>query len=86
MLPIVVSAVRSSSITPSSSPPGILLCSGAARLYCRELMVQRSTITRLGLTALAMAVAGCGQVTRQMTLKSEPSGALVYLNGCTLGE
>lgn len=48
-------------------------------------MAQRSTITRLGLAALAMALAGCGQVTRQMTLKSEPSGALVYLNGQEVG-
>ena len=48
-------------------------------------MAQRCTITRLSATALAMAMAGCGQVTRQMTLKSEPSGALVYLNGQEVG-
>lgn len=48
-------------------------------------MVQRSTITRVGLATLALALAGCGQVTRQMTLKSKPSGALVYLNGQEVG-
>lgn len=66
--------------------PSILLCSHSPRLYCRGLyMAQRSTISRLGLAALAMALAGCGQVTRQMTLRSEPSGALVYLNGQEVG-
>lgn len=45
-----------------------------------------TTAVRLGtLAALGLLLAGCGHVTRQMTLKSQPEGALVYLNGQEVG-
>ena len=44
-------------------------------------MARHSTITGLVVSTLALAMTGCGQVTRQMTVRSYPSGALIYLNG-----
>ena len=48
-------------------------------------MARHSTITGLVVSTLALAMTGCGQVTRQMTVRSYPSGALIYLNGQEVG-
>lgn len=37
------------------------------------------------LLAVAMLVVGCGQTERRMTLTSDPSGALAYVNGQEVG-
>lgn len=39
----------------------------------------------LALTMAAAVLAGCGHVNRQLTIKSNPEGALVYLNGQEVG-
>ncbi|MCG3180752.1 MAG: hypothetical protein BIFFINMI_03115 [Phycisphaerae bacterium] len=45
----------------------------------------KSLLLGAALAAVAMAGAGCGQVERTMTITSDPSGALVYVNGVEKG-
>jgi hypothetical protein len=37
-------------------------------------------VTKTGLTLLLLGIAACGCVQRKLTITSEPSGALVYIN------
>ena len=54
----------------------------SAGLYCKAMLSRRII---LGFAASLVLSAGCGHVERQMSISSNPSGALVYLNGQEVG-
>jgi hypothetical protein len=67
---------------------GLDLC-GCLGLFCGMRIVVRSASIRAVLVAAAIlaavSVGGCGGVTRQLSVKTEPSGALVELNDEEIG-